>query len=209
MDAFGLLAATEQHEDLVRLDCRANGMPLYVMIRFITAEAELTRITELQTPSLSTATAEASVVKWPRASMAEAPTLFCMDANWAPDRSESETIWRMLCSFMLSVWDQYFDECSKRLVECVVVTSKVRGSESTQLKKIGEHVCLVRGLDRTRACGSLLPASHLPTSPSLRSCPLQLVLFALLLAKPGTSIGTASCLTTHSLPLHSVPRAPC
>ena len=176
--SFLALPDKKQHKSLVRvrLERRADRTPLYVIVAHLSSgtseDDEATRIEELQAPSLNAATGQAngpSTIEWLRASMAEAPTLFCLDANSAPDRSESVTVWRQLRSLMPSVWDQHFDARGRKLVDGVVVTSnKLRGPESTQLKKIGEHVCLVRGTGPdARACGShclaCLP-SCLPTS---------------------------------------------
>ena len=54
---------------------------------------------------------------------------------------------------MPCVWDGHFDTMGRRKGggELVVTSDKLRGPESNQIRKIGEHICLVRARTRRQA----------------------------------------------------------
>lgn len=111
------------------------------------AEDEASRLESLTAPSFDAAArqwAGPSLLAWLRDSVNAGPTVFCLDANSAPSRDEPKTVWRALRQLMPCVWDDHFDATGKPTGSGVAVTSnKLRGPESDQLKKIGEHICLV------------------------------------------------------------------
>jgi len=82
------------------------------------------------------------LMPWLGASIAAAPTIFCLDANSSPDRREQETVWKALHSTGLqSVWDSFFAADGSLLVDKrPSTTNKMRGPLSGQRQKMGEHM---------------------------------------------------------------------
>jgi len=77
-------------------------------------------------------------------SLIKSPTLFCLDANSAPTRSESRTVWKLLCQPFESVWHKDFTPDGVTTSKSPPVsTNKMRGPLSGQAQKIGEHMCHV------------------------------------------------------------------
>ena len=89
------------------------------------------------------------------------PVLLCMDGNTAPDRTETETVWKLLRALpgVRSVWDDHFSSVGvghrqgalrRQGVDgrCLgfgfpVTTNKMRGPLSEQKRKVGEHMLQV------------------------------------------------------------------
>ena len=89
------------------------------------------------------------------------PVLLCMDGNTAPDRTETETVWKLFRALpgVRSVWDDHFSSggvghrqgALRRQGDdgrCLglgfpVTTNKMRGPLSEQKRKVGEHMLRV------------------------------------------------------------------
>ena len=75
--------------------------------------------------------------------MGASPTVFCLDANSSPERTESATVWKLLRGVdgAKSVWDEWVgaDGQARPGKEMPCSTNKMRGPLSQQPKKIGEH----------------------------------------------------------------------
>ena len=137
----------------VKLERKEDSAPLFIICAHLAAgtkkEDEADRLLQIRSPTIDPATGQwqgPSLLSWLRESANEAPTVFCLDANSAPTRTEPETVWMAFRQLMPSVWDRYFDAKGKATASgagVVVTSNKLRGPESTQLKKIGEHVCLI------------------------------------------------------------------
>mmetsp|Transcript_6969 Transcript_6969/g.12318 ORF Transcript_6969/g.12318 Transcript_6969/m.12318 type:complete len:453 (+) Transcript_6969:1-1359(+) len=107
------------------------------------AEDEAGRITELTVPVSGFSS---STMDWLQESISKSPTLFCLDANSAPTRTDATTVWKTLCSFdgVESVWsDKFSPDGTPKSLPAPVTTNKMRGPLSQQTKKIGEHMCHV------------------------------------------------------------------
>jgi len=127
-----------------------------------------------------------SPMSYLRESLIKSPTLFCLDANSAPTRSEQKTVWKLLCKALAfeSVWKNDFTPDARTTSKSPPVsTNKMRGPLSGQAKKIGEHMCHVidhiffstefsmiehafeppRFEDKNLAAASLLPSLAIPS----------------------------------------------
>lgn len=87
-----------------------------------------------------------SLRNWFARTTTEGPTLFCLDANSAPNRDETRTVWKIFrgVDAVRSVWDAFFTPDGAALCDPLpVTTNKMRGPLSQQTAKIGEHMCHV------------------------------------------------------------------
>ena len=125
-----------------RLRRRSDGTTFYVLCTHLKSgdgsEEEATRLSQLGSPSDGTL----SLTDWLAQSMASRPTLLCLDANSSPERTEKQTVWRLLRATpnIASVWDSAFDSSGRAI--CApqpVSTNKIRGPLSDQPAKIGHH----------------------------------------------------------------------
>lgn len=131
----------------VRVDLRRkDGLEFRVVCTHLGSgdkeKDEAARLLELRAASFQ----GQSLSQWIRQSMAEAPTVLCLDANSAPDRAEPDTVWKLLRGMPEvggSVWDEHFatDGTASGSMQLVpVTTNKMRGPLSQQPHKIGEHM---------------------------------------------------------------------
>lgn len=134
----------KRHSACVRvaLRRRRDGARLFLLCAHLssggTPADEAERLQELRTGLCG----GPSVVEWFARSLAEAPTLFCLDANSEPGRRDPETVWRTLRGIpgACSVWDEHFTSSGgARGGPSPVTTNKMRGPLSGQARKIGEH----------------------------------------------------------------------
>ena len=119
---------------------------------------EKLRIQQLTSPSLdkSGKATGASIIDLFEETIKQGPTLFCVDTNSDPQRSEDETVWKaMHVRGVKCVWDEFFDEAGTLKPSTVgdpkegirpITSNKMRGPLSAQPKIIGEHTYLVRRL---------------------------------------------------------------
>ena len=76
------------------------------------------------------------------ASVAAKPTIYCLDANSSPERTEDQTVWKTLrgVSGAQSVWDaDYAPDGVVLATPPPVSTNKMRGPLSQQASKVGLH----------------------------------------------------------------------
>ena len=102
-------------------------------------EHEAERIHELDSRLSET---RPSVLGWFEESAENEPTIFCLDANSSPKRTEERTVWKVLRSVVgvSSVWDFAYDPDGTALGSPLPVsTNKMRGPLSSQPAKIGGH----------------------------------------------------------------------
>mmetsp|Transcript_92329 Transcript_92329/g.275435 ORF Transcript_92329/g.275435 Transcript_92329/m.275435 type:complete len:479 (+) Transcript_92329:2-1438(+) len=139
---------TKRHNAVVRVKLRrqSDGARLFVLCAHLSSgdkpADEALRLQEIQ----ASPSAGPSVLAWLSQSIAEAPTVFCLDANSAPGRTDEQTVWKALHGVrgVSSVWDEYFSATGEaKLSPAPVTTNKMRGPLSGQPKKIGEHFCHV------------------------------------------------------------------
>ena len=199
----------------VRLERKTDKAQLYVVCGHLasgtSAEAETARVAELTNASVDPGTGKKtgpSVVDWLRSSMLQAPTLFCLDANSAPDRMEPTTVWKVLRGFLSSVWDGNFDAagrpCDPR-GPLVITSNKLRGPESNQIKKIGEHVCLISDYMYFSAPLKLLGHAIIPASFSSESGALKALLPDLCIPSDHYPVACDFTLSDGEVPPGSVP----
>lgn len=179
--SFLVLDDPKKSQAVVRakLKRKADGASLCVLCAHLAsgtkAEDEAKRVEQITAPTFdasSKAWQGPSILTALRESANEGATVFCLDANSAPDRAEDSTVWKALRRVMPCVWDGHFDTTGRPLRNDLVVTSnKLRGPESDQPRKIGEHVCLVRrarARARHQALGPRVPLP--PPAPILARC---------------------------------------
>ena len=98
-----------------------------------------------------------SLIEWYRQSAAMMPTVLCMDSNSSP--GDEQSVWPMLRGVAAhSAWDEVYDAVGNLLCEPPVTSNKMRGPTSTQLKKIGEHICDL--VDLIFSSAELEPLGH-------------------------------------------------
>eukprot|EP00308_Calcidiscus_leptoporus_P009039 CAMPEP_0119353770 /NCGR_PEP_ID=MMETSP1334-20130426/2870_1 /TAXON_ID=127549 /ORGANISM="Calcidiscus leptoporus, Strain RCC1130" /LENGTH=444 /DNA_ID=CAMNT_0007367139 /DNA_START=83 /DNA_END=1417 /DNA_ORIENTATION=+ len=124
---------------------RCDGTRLHVMCVHLSsgegAADEMVRLQELRSVHPS---ADVSLLEWVEQSAAEAPTIFCLDANSQPTRKEEDTVWKTLRKLtgVRSVWDDHFTPHGVlKSAKVPVSTNKMRGPLSDQPRKIGQHAC--------------------------------------------------------------------
>ena len=114
------------------------------------------RHTVLSTPScVKTSATELtgpSLCEWFAHAAGDAPTIWCMDSNAAPNHASGSPAWLAVMQSceavggVRSVWEPFFDVASGDAIEGVLApatVNKMRGPLSGQARKIGEHHCEV------------------------------------------------------------------
>ena len=155
------------------------------------------------------------------------PVLLCMDGNTAPDRTETETVWKLLRALpgVRSVWDDHFSSVGvghrqgalrRQGVDgrCLgfgfpVTTNKMRGPLSEQKRKVGEHMLQV--IDHIFYVGEPLgrsehawgPVTYATVAESYAhllpsiSCPSDHLPLVIDFAFPAIDISTHKALSSH------------
>ena len=126
----------------VTLRRRCDGASFCVVCTHLSsgdkAADEAARLRELEARSPDAP----SLLDWLAHSVAATPTLFCLDANSSPERTEERTVWKVLRGLpgVHSVWDDAFTpDGTARRSPHPVTTNKMRGPLSDQPAKIGQH----------------------------------------------------------------------
>lgn len=141
----------------VQLRRKTDGAPLFVICAHCHSGDKTTdetkRVSQLLNPTFradGTAEGPSLLHFFLEKSAKLAPTILCMDANSDPHRREESTVWKTIRQTpnVRSVWDNFIDErgLNKNAEDGAypVTTNKMRGPDSDQPKKIGEHACMVK-----------------------------------------------------------------
>ena len=139
----------------VKLKRKSDEQPIYVIVAHLSSgnktEEEAKRLAEITTNTLTSVGRRTgpSLLDWFKQSANEHPTLFCLDANSEPNRTEDQTVWRKMHQpyendgwSAKSVWDDYFDATGRMRENSplIATTNKMRGPLSDQPRKIGDPV---------------------------------------------------------------------
>lgn len=131
----------KRNDSCVRVELRrkVDSTYLYVICAHLSSgssiQDERKRLSEIRGYTLTPTGAKTgpSLLEWFNRSAEEHPTIFCLDANSEPTRTEEDTVWRAMYEAQ-SVWKEYYDATGRVVGDkFVVTTNKMRGPLSEQV----------------------------------------------------------------------------